>query len=424
MKIQSAGRKANADTQNKKLIMKRSCKHIDIKNYETLIPFVTEAVRRHCDRYDFKNLLMKHGLSQRDYSYFQSTRDPSVLRESIINVAKDCAVRIANRDLKLRPIEIRIKLDKTTGKVREIGKESAMQQCFDYIAYYSANEIFERRIVSEQASSIKHRGQLYGMKMIRGWVVKDLDSSRYAESHGIRYSKKCRYHVKCDIRKCYPSADVEKFIALFSRDCANEDIIWLWYNLLKSHQVGDYKGFMIGSLVSQWACQYMLSFAYRHIKNMHYTKRNKSYQNVSHMLLFMDDQLLIGSNRTQLKKAVAELIRYTHDVLGFEIKESWHIHDINDVPIDMMGFKIYADGHVEIRGRDYIKARRIILRYYSQNYFLTFRQCKRLVSYKGYFKYSNSNNVQKKYNIPRVLKYASQKISEADRRKNVKKECC
>ena len=296
-----------------------------------------------------------------------------------------------------------------------------MQQVFDYIAFYAAKEVFERRIVPEQASSIKKRGQVYGQKIIAGWVDKDIACLRFVENHPeMQYQCKCEYFVICDITQCYPSADLEAFMSFFRKEVANDDIVWLWYTLLKSHQANRYKGFMIGSLISQWAVQYMMTFAYRYVRDLHYERRGKKYKCVDHMLIFMDDMLMTSSNRKQLKSAVRKLRAYLQNELGFRIKDNWQIHHIKEDPIDMMGYVIYADGHVEIRSRDFIKARRMALRYKAQGNFLTMRQCKRILSYKGFFKYSDSKNARKKYNFDQIFEYAAEKISVEERRKNGK----
>ena len=400
--------------------MKRKCKNVDLKNYRNMIPAIKDVVFRHSDRYDFKNLLINFGLSLDDYHLYRQTKNKVILEETIERIAKECAARIESKDLRLRKVEIRIKVDKSTGKVRQIGKESAMQQVFDYIAFYSAKEIFDKRIIPEQASSIPGRGQIYGTEMIKRWIDADNDAFRYASRHGFRYSRKCQYHNKNDITKCYPSAKIDCFLKLFRKDCGNEDVIWLWETLLRSHQVEGYTGFMIGSLVSQWAVQYMLSFAYRYIKDLHYERRGKKYKCVEHMLIFMDDMLLIGSNRKQLKSAIRKLKIYLKDELGFVIKDNWQIHNIDEDPIDMMGFVVYSDGHVEIRGRDFIRARRMALRYKSQGNFLTIRQSMRITSYKGYFVHSNTLKAVKKYGLKEVFQYAQKKLSIEERRKNGK----
>ena len=395
--------------------MKKKCKNINLRNYENLIPAIKDVVFRHCKRFDFRNLLFYFGLSDNDYYEYFLTKDKTLFNECIENIAKECVKRIINRDLRLRPVLIREKLDKTTGKIRLIGKETALQQVFDYIAIHGAKEIFDKRFVHEQASSIAGRGQIYGKDMIKDWVKKDNDSARYAARHGVNYARQCRYHVKLDIKKCYPSADLDIFIKLFSDDCACEDLIWLWKELLSSHHVNGYTGFMIGSVVSQNACQYMLSFAYRYAKELHYERRGKNYKSISHMLLFLDDMLLMGSNRKELKSAIRKLIKYTEKELGFQIKPNWQIQDIDSDPIDMMGYVVYSDCHVEIRGRDFIKARRMLLRYESQGKYLTLKQCKRINSYKGFFMHTDSKYAAKKYNLKGVTEYASKKISRREK---------
>ena len=401
--------------------MKKKCKNINLRDPECLIPAVKDVVFRHYRRYDFRNVLFHFGLSEDDYNEYFLTKNKALFDDCIRNIATECARRIINRDLKLKPVIIREKLDKTTGKVRLIGKESAMQQVFDYIVLHGSDEIFRRRFVSEQASSIKGRGQVYGKEMIKGWIDADNDALRYAARHDVLYTRKCKYHVKIDIQKCYPSAKLEIFMSLFSKECANQDLIWLYETLLRSHRVGGYTGFMIGSVISQNACQYMLSFLYRYAKDLHYERRGKKYMSVSHMLLFLDDMLLMGSNRKELKSAVRSVARYAEKNLGFKIKPNWQIHDIDKDPIDMMGYVVFSDGHVEIRGRDFVKARRMLLRYYSQGNYLTLKQCQRICSYKGFFDHSDSKHAREIYHLKEVIEYASEKISRREKQCLIKK---
>ena len=270
--------------------MKTYCKKIQL-NIETVMPWVLNCVGRHWRRYDFAKLLKEHGYIDDD-TYITAVR----------NIAEDAINRIKNRDLNIDPPQIREKIDATTGKIRMIGKESAMQQVFDYIAVYGCMDIFRARIVSEQASSIPDRGQIYGKEMIQRWVKKDNDAKRYAERHGYHYQPKFVYFCKLDIKKCYPSADTDVFLKLFRKDCGNTDLMWLWEQLIHSHRIGDYKGFLIGALPSQWASQYMISYIYRFARNQGKVRRNKFVPAIRHMLMFMDDMLIVGSNRNQLKK--------------------------------------------------------------------------------------------------------------------------
>lgn len=396
--------------------MKKKCKNIDIKDWKSVRPWVEDCILRHKRRHDFRKLLIRHGLSKQEYSYAMDTCDYSVLQSAITAIAKEACRHIKARELNLPPVHIREKMDTTTGKIRMIGKESAMQQVYDHIAVGAAKDIWESRMVAQQMSSIPKRGQVKGMKLIRKYVQDDNRAARYAKRHGIRYTRKCKHHVKLDVHLCYPNADMDIFMELFKHDCGNKDLIWLWETLLKSHKVDGYTGFMIGALPSQWAAQFMLSFIYRKAMGLSFTRRGKRYKKVSHMVMFMDDMQLFGSNRKQLLSAVRELISYAKDTLGFEIKENFAIHDIDGTPVDMMGFVIYANGKVEMRGRNFIKSRRMILRYH-RNGSLVYSQAQRLNSYKGFYKYSDCRKLKEELSIEEAFAYCSKLISCYDKKK-------
>lgn len=397
--------------------MKKKCKNIDITDWHTVRPWVKDCIMRHKSRYDFRGLLIRHGLTKEEYKEALITHDYSCIEPVIDNIAQYACERIKRRRLDLPPVHMRMMVDTTTDKVRNIGKETPMQQVYDHIAVGSCQEIFKSRMVDQQMSSIKKRGQIKGMHLIRSYVDDDNKAIRYAERHGLRYSSKCKFHVKLDIRQCYPSADLDVFMGIFEHDCGNDDIIWLWLTLLKSHHVGGYKGFMIGALPSQWACQIMLSFIYRYAMTLTYERRGKKFKKVAHMVMFMDDMLLFGSNRKQLLSAVRTIQKYTKETLHFEIKETFAIHEFEKVPVDMMGFVIYRNGKVEMRGRNFIKSRRVVLRYYARGQ-LVYPQAQRLNSYKGLYKHSDSRKISRELKLDNVFKYCSKIISTHDKEEN------
>lgn len=359
-----------------------------------------DCIRRHKKRRDFRKLILRHGATEEDYWKAVDEHNFSLIEPAVDQIAQDAVRQIKARKLELEPVRIREQEDKTTGKVRMIGCECAMQQVFDYIAVHSCQEIWDARITMQQCSSIPERGQIYGMKLIRKYVLADERAMRYAKKHKKKYVRKRAYHAKLDVRKCFPNARKDVFMKLFRHDCGNEDILWLWQTLMDTHEVNGYHGFMIGALVSQWAAQYMLSFLYH--KAM--TIRHRDKKAVGRMVMFMDDMLLMGSNRKALLFAVRELMAHAK-TLGFEIKENFMIHRLRDVPIDMMGFTIYENGKVELRGRNYIKSRRLMLRY-ERNGSLTVEQCKRLVSFKGFYTYSDYSGNYK------IFKYAQSRLSK------------
>lgn len=373
--------------------MKRDCKKIDLIDAQTIAPWVYQCIDRHKRRHDFRDMLcMIGGLSRKEYYEALETHNCGPFLRASEKISQEAAHRIAERKLNLRPVSMEERKDRSSGKIRLIGRESAMQQIFDSIADGAAQDIWKRRLVPQQASSIPGRGQIYGKQMIRKWVQKDNQAARWAKKHRRKYSRKCKYFVKLDIRKCYQSMRLEIFLEKFRRDCANETLIWLWTELLRSHRAGGYEGFMIGALPSQSACQYLISFLYRFAMNLHGERRGKKTKLVSHCLMYMDDILLIGASRKDLKKAVQKLIVYAK-TFGLTIKPNWHIRALQKTPIDMMGYVIHSSGKVTIRPRIFLRIRRLSLRCKES---MSRKQAQRAMSFKGYLKNSDSGRIQKR----------------------------
>lgn len=407
----------------------KSCKNIDITNPETIFPWVFDCIKRHIKRYDFRRLLITHGMPKETYDKMvypvvngmidtRAEKDYYLMKEYVMNIAIDCAERIKTRNLILKPVRIRERCDRTTDKVRYIGEEEAMQQCFDFIAVYSCADVWRRRIVPQQVSSIKGRGQIKGVKAITKWIKSDNRYIRYCKAHGLRYTSKVKCYGKEDIRKCYPSGRVEVFLPLLKKDVKNDDIIWLWEVLLLSHRVIiegtdiKYMGFMIGALPSQWAMQYMISFIYRYVMSL---KNSRGKTIVSHAMIFLDDILLTASNRKQLKRAIISMVRFAKDFLQLEIKPTWHIKYLDDCGIDMMGYVIYRSGKIAIRGRDFIKNRRMALRFKARNGNITIEQARRICSKKGEYIHSNSAGVVQEYGLKEIFATAEAMVSRYDK---------
>lgn len=403
--------------------MKRSCKNINITDANTILPWVKTCICKHAKRHDFRKLLMHvGGMPRADYETAIATRDYTLYDMPARGIAIEAAHRIAARDLQLRPVRYRERIDKSSGKLRLIGDEEAMQQVFDYIAVYAAEPIWQRRIVKQQASSFPRRGQKYGVRMIQRWVQRDNRAANYAKKHGVKFTRKCKYFVKLDAKKCYPNLRKNVFMQHFKRDCANTDLLWLWSTLLQSHAVGDYHGFMIGALVSQYACQYLLSFVWRYINDLYKTRRGKRAKLVSYSLFYMDDMLLLSSSRRDLKSAVRKTILYARNELGLMLKLNWCIQNFELHPIDMMGYRIYQNGKVTIRSRVFIRARRGALQFRRKQR-MNIHQARRANSYKGYFTNGDSNKIIKRLRLLLYWKTAAHKESKYTRRKRDGKHC-
>ena len=273
------------------------------------------------------------------------------------------------------------------------------------------------RMVDQQMSSIPGRGQVKGMQLIRKYITDDNKAMAYAARHGMRYASKCKYYTKLDIENCYGSTEMEVFMLILRHDCGNDKIIWLWDTTLKSHHVGSYTGLMLGAPTSQWACQIMLSFIYRMAMALKYSRRGKDYKKINHIVMFMDDMLCFGSNRKQLLSAVRQIITYVKDRLGMTIKESFQIQELKTAPVDMMGYVIFRNGKVEMRERNYIRSKRMMIRF-RRNGSLVLSQAKRLISYKGFYKHSDSRKARRELKADKIFNLCALVISKHDKEAN------
>lgn len=400
------------------IAIKKLCKNIDITNPETIKPWIRECVIKHRKRHDFKALLRHHGMDKGQYIEMVETGNIDLLEPALDSLSLTTAELIRNHEpLNLPKPIIRTRLDVTTGKIREIGCECAMQQVLDIIAVNGAMDVLMRRIKPQQASSVVGRGQIYGMHMIRRWVKKDNAKLQYAHRHQLRATSDMKYFVKCDIRHCYQNMRLEHFMRLFERDCGNADLIWLWHVLLESHRIDDkHQGFMIGALTSQWAAQYVISFAYDHIMALKTTpRRGKERKLVSHMCFFMDDILMTSSSRRSLVTATRSLVHFMMSEFSLTIKPNWDVKEFSDQGIDMMGFIVYRTGKVAIRARNYVRARRMALR--AKNH-ISYKQAKRIASYKGFFTHTDSQKAKAVLMLPAVWANARKVVSECDKRRS------
>ena len=115
----------------------------------------------------------------------------------------------------------------------------------------------------------------------------------------------------------------------------NPVLLWFVDALLSTFQ----HGFSIGSFLSQFLCNYMLSYAYHFATEQLYkirkrrTGRAARVRLVGFVLYYMDDILFIGAAFKDVKKAARLFCTYLRDELGLEIKPIWHVKALAKEPM-------------------------------------------------------------------------------------------
>lgn len=356
--------------------MKRKCKMIEIDSFEFIRESIDECLRnKRKTRPDIVRLLKKYP-------------DLDVL-------AKEIQEEIRTRNITLVPIKTKIIWDVGSGKEREIGIQDIRNQIYDYIAVRGLADL-KPRIGLYQCASIKKRGQLYGLKTIQSWLQTDLQGTRYV--------------LKCDVKKFYPSVSHEKLLGFLNRLIKNDALIWLIGEILKTFGS---KGLSIGSFLSQTLANLYMSELYHYIEEecaIFKTRRGvtRRYKLCSHILFYMDDVLALGANKSNMKR-LAALIQNKLSEMGLEMKEAPRLYPLEGKAfIDMLGFKIYRN-KTAIRKRNWKRIRRSLIRYERQPKNIC--QAKRIASYWGFIKYTNSCLIRKDYQAHKLFNHARRYLS-------------
>lgn len=369
--------------------MKRYCKKVNLTDPKFIQQCVKDCLKNRWKRNDTWRYFQR--LTKLSYREVRKlSRDELIVRATI-----DVYHHLKDREVNFLPTQYRVRYDNACAKEREIGIQDFELQMYDYVAVAGLEDML-RRIGEYQCASVKGRGMHYGVNAIKKWL---------------RGNNRV-YAIKMDVRKCFPSISQDKLLSFIDKYVANDDLQWLIRRLL-SEMKG---GLSIGSYLSQHLCNLYLSQLYHELaENVYYTRRGKRINSVDHVLFYMDDILLLGSNKKELTKAANHAVEFARDVLGLKIKHGWSVFAVTDTKcIDMMGYRIYRH-HTNIRRRTFLRVRRAFKR--AKNG-MSLNSARTIISYNGYFIYGKLFTLAKKLNVYQLVRKARRIIGSQQKRKN------
>lgn len=388
--------------------MKRYCKNIDITDRNLISKATYKCLKDKYIRNDTLELLSGiSGLKKcqiYNIHYRYGRKALKVFIEFLIDTIRS---ELISKSISFPPIWYKEKIDPSSHKIRNIGIQHVKQQIYDYIAIEGLKPLL-CRIGVHQYASIKDRGCLKGSRMIQRWMR----------------NKSLKYFSKLDIRKCYPSIPQNQLIEFLEKHIKNDMLMWLIKELVNSFE----RGLSIGSFLSQYLCNLYLSQIYHFIGHLHKIRKHKdgtksSVRLVYHRLFYMDDILMIGTSAKDMHKAVKEVIKYCKS-LGLKIKESWFVKQMpfankkcDGAFIDMMGFRIYRT-HITIRRYVFKRIRRLAIRLWKRiktHQKVLESHARKIISYWGLLKNSNSTKVIQKYHIKDIMKICKKVVKEYDK---------
>lgn len=314
-------------------------------------------------------------------------------------LAREIAREIAEDRLMGLEIHYFDRIEPLNGKHRVIGVESPRHQIYDYVAALALKPLFDAKIGRWQTAGVKGRGIEDARRAIRRRVCR----------------RDCRWFVKLDVRKCYPSIRHDLLLSRLEHDVGDRTLIRLVARLVEA--CGDGVGLNIGSYLSQWLANYYLSYAYHYAtERLHRTRRSKHGDKrvrlVNFCLFYMDDILLTGTSRKDVEKAARMLDAYFADELGLHLHAGWHAARIGAEPIDMVGYR-FTPHHTDIRKNVYRRARHAFIE--AQRNPMTEKLARKCASYYGYYTHADLERHRRTHHINKTMREARRRLRETNR---------
>ena len=181
-----------------------------------------------------------------------------------------------------------------------------------------------------------------------------------------------QYCLKLDIKKFYPNIDHEILKQLLRRKFKDSDLLWLLDEIIDSAP-----GVPIGNYLSQYFANFYLTYFDHWIKEV---------KGVKYYFRYADDIVILSDNKPYLHQILSDIRLYLSAELNLSVKQNYQVFPIASRGIDFVGYVFY---HTHILLRKSIKQNFARMMASRPN-------LKSIVSYYGWAKHCNSNNLLKK----------------------------
>lgn len=199
-----------------------------------------------------------------------------------------------------------------------------------------------------------------------------MEAKRYVER--ALKDKKIRYVAKLDISKFFNSVKPKYLMAMFRNKIKDEKVLRLINAILENG--GDC--LPIGYYTSQWFSNFFLEGFDHYVKEELKIKKYVRY---------VDDMVLLDTNKRKLHKAIARMDEYLHKI-GLKLKRNYQVWKVGSRPIDFVGFRFYQDKTV-LRKKIFFRLCRRVRNVRKSGY-ITVHQAQGILSLLGWLSHINA----------------------------------
>lgn len=262
------------------------------------------------------------------------------------------------------------KFIKEHNKVRKIYMPEIHEQWIHHIIVLLMKDIILNRSYVYSCGSIPGRGAHYAKKYLERVIQKN----------------PYEYCFKGDIKHFYNSIKKKRLLKVIQMQIKDD---WFIY-VIKRCLINFHKGIPLGFYISQWFANYFLEDLDRYILLL----GCKAY------VRYMDDIVVYSESKESLQNIKNKIAKYLCRYRHLKLKNNWQVFRVMDTrPIDFMGFKFY-NHKTTIRKNIMLGATRLvknIIRLGSQLTNKLLNMYRGLISYYGWFKYTNTRQCYNKY---------------------------
>lgn len=239
--------------------------------------------------------------------------------------------------------------------------------------------VIMKSMYAYNCGSIPKRGTSFGQKAIRKWLDND--------------HKNTKWCLKMDVRKFYPSINNDLLKQMFRKKIKDKDCLQLIDSIIDSN-----KGQPIGYFTAQWFSNFFLEELDHLIKGS---------LGVKYYVRYVDDLVLLGSNKRKLHKVRRSVETYLNSI-DLELKGNWQVFKPSDRGIDFLGLRFFHNRTI-LRKRTALRIKRRMNKIYKKGH-LNEKDASAIVSYWGWIKRSNSFNFYHKNIKPIVSIKTAKKV--------------
>lgn len=266
------------------------------------------------------------------------------------------------------------------GKIRDISKLPYFPDRIVHWAIMLQTEnIFINTFIQDTYASLPNRGTHKVINKIQK-ALKNKNATKYT--------------LKLDIKKFFPNIDKTILKQLLRKKFKDPNLLWLLDEIIDSSN----NGLPIGNYISQYLSNYYLSFFDHWIKEKMF---------VMYYYRYMDDMIILGSNKLELRLLKVHIDHYLKTKLNLKIKNNWQIFPTFKRGIDFLGYRLFGDYTLlrkKIAKAIKNKVKTINKRGVKKN------DINSIMSYMGWLKHCNSYNFIKKYMKPTIKKVKKYEI--------------